>query len=269
MVVASDNRNLAVNAEAASSASHRVIHLCLTAFSDNLVSGAVALGGKFHILAVVVDESLDVRQMRIFFVFLDTNVVPDREEDREVGRHVAVIKKFSSDIVHLGVDVKFSFGKLDGEAAPHGHLAVVLDFAGLVDPDDVHLGVLFELFREVGFHLLDRVTETPGVDGLAVDHIRIAIRGADVAAGLASLAVLAGALGVLEDAGQTLDGVVAHRSGPRGHVATDLDVAGQAEVVLIGVGIEGELRDTRAGGNSLGVFVEKHCLTPFSWLLCV
>ena len=122
-----------------------------------------------------------------------------------------------------------------------------------------------ELIREVGCHLLESVAETPSVDGLAEDHVGIAVRGADVATELALLAVLTGSLRVGQRSRQILDDVVAHRRGPRGHVIANLRVSGEAEVVLVGVRVEAALRYAGRGGDCVGIFVEDlHWLTPLS-----
>ena len=190
--MASDHLDLAVNAESAVFAVRLGIwvELCLARLTDYQVGRAVALGRQAHIHAVIEDECLDVGQRRIFFVSFDAYVVPDGEKDSEVGRHVAVIEEFSHDIVHFRVQVELGIGELDSEAAPHGHLAIVFEFARLVDTGDLDVAT-FDLLGEIGLDLLEFVTETPRVDRLGLDDAREAVGSSDVAALLARGAVLA------------------------------------------------------------------------------
>ena len=181
--------------------------------------------------------------------------MPDGEQDREVGRHVAVFEEFSHDIVHFRVQVELGIGELDSEAAPHSHLAFVFEFSRLVDTSDLDVAT-FDLLRKVGLDLLEFVTETPRVDRLGLDDAREAVGSSDVAALLARRAVLARALDVFQESAETLVGVVAEQRRPGGDTAY-LDVASEAEAVGVLFAVERLHGIETARCDGFGVFMKQ------------
>ena len=47
--------------------------------ADYSICWTVALSAKLHVIAVIIDERLHVRQMRIFFVLFGAVLMPDRK----------------------------------------------------------------------------------------------------------------------------------------------------------------------------------------------